>query len=454
MSPPAAAASAHTIKKHIIWIRRHVLYAPDDPLAAAQEVARLLNATNHHLANARLTAMRALRDLWSGEAGTAPHGATGPHADAVLRAGAELLRRWAVARGGELLVTLEPTLEPYRSWLGAPPSNDPIHGDPSALAELAAARAAARRLQAHPESSPTDLAAAVLMVKVAAVRAAGGAGELVAQMCQREGLGCLPRLESFPDTPRPQTPTPETVPPPTSDDLSSLAPQVREWPEFAAALAAVVTLDLDPRPGKRRTSACLPLDAGRSVVLACFDGSHDATASVLHELAHAFTYWTLASTPELLRPPRAVDEQIALDIELRLHCAWAERLDLHTRDGFAAAVEHRWWLLLCDTLRRLERELHILELLDAGDTEAAFGLLLDQVPLAELRGNPQLVDEELAPARYAIGAARALADWSTAAPFDHHVRLGAMPATLAKAQVSDQWRRYIGLLRPSRKGAA
>ncbi|WP_212825313.1 hypothetical protein [Polymorphospora rubra] len=392
--------------------------------------------------------MRALQHTWSGQAETAFHGATDPHPDAALRAGAELLRRWAGARGSELLVTLDPTLEPYRSWLAAPPSNDPIQGDPRALADLAAARAAARRLQARPESEPTDLAAAVLMVKAAAVRAAGGAAQLVAHVCQREGLGVLPRLKSVLDTPRPQTPATETVPPPTSEDLAALAPQVRNWSGFSTAMAGVVTLDLEPRLGKRRTSACLPLDAGRSVVLASFDGSHDASASVLHEVAHAFTYWTLASTPELLRPPRAIDEQVALDIELRLHLAWAERLDPHSRIGFVAAVEHRWWLLLNDTMCRLERELHVLKLLDTGDTEAAIELLLDQVPLAELRGNPQLVDEELAPARYATGATRALADWSTSTPFDQHVRLGAAPATPAPVEaVSDQWRRYMSVLR-------
>jgi hypothetical protein len=154
---------------------------------------------------------------------------------------------------------------------------------------------------------------------------------------------------------------------------------------------------------------------------------------VLHEVAHAFTYWTLASIPELLRPPRAIDEQVALDVELRLHLACAGQLDRHTRNGFAAAVEHRWWLLLNDIVRRLERELRVMELFDTGDTEAAFGILLDQVPRAALRGNPQLIDEELAPARYAIGAARALLDWSAAAPFDHRVRLGVVPA--AQAQV-------------------
>lgn len=510
--PPASDVAVH-----LEQVREHVLYAAADPQTATKDLARLLSTTDALLAQARITAMRTNWACWTGTTDdntisqsrkqtsigaplstlcehsppaprTKPADSTsldGPTADSeantlALQAAAELLRGWAQQRDRLGLLTPHPTLTALADWLRH--GSGVIHrlgGNTALDNQLSALRARARTVQHDPNSTPKQLESTLAQVKSSALRAAGGTLDgLLTQTLQREALNRLgATLKAFDphrlrrtaseltvlSAPATSDTLPATRPsapvtPPEHEHLARLRPSITGWDEFAARLHHLVVLDLEPRTAKRTTAACLPLHGGCSVILACFDNTHQSTASVLHETAHAFLYWTLSTTPELARPSRAVDEQIALDAELRLHLAWMHQLPHSQRPAYAHAVEERWHAMLAGTAQRLAAEIELLQQLATATAGSAAPSDLGphsapaRFPQHELRANPHLFEEELAPARYLFGAANALHHWAPETSYDHHSRTQTSSFTTSEkhsttAAVQQSWQRYRHHLR-------
>lgn len=443
---PGVAATAHLHE-----VRRHVVHAGEG-VAARRDLVRLLQVNDQLLAETRVRTMHQLRMRWSGDQPQESAHDDVPDlrdagVDAALRAAAELLRRWVQARHAGQHVPDSPGLAPFLDWLLAPVADEAYVGDPAATGELRRVRDHAHAVRADPRTPLDEVADAVLAVKTTALCAAGGLTALVDRELDREGLDAVPSTVPLVDPGHHACGADVGAPPPRPAALAALEVAIDGWSDFAAVLEDVVELDVEPRAGRRTTSACLPMADGRSTILASWDGTHDSVASVMHELGHAFLYWQQASAPEVCRAARAVDEQVALDVELRLHVAWSQQLG-QARRAYADAVRRRGVQLLVHAPVRLERELRLLRHASQGRLAAARAVLIDEVSVEELRLSPQLVEENLAPARYVQGAARALRSWAPGRSFDVRCRLRTDRRELAHQGASTEaldapWQRYL-----------
>lgn len=408
-------------------IRAHVLSAPDDPVLASQHLILLLDEGDLVLREIRVTLLHQRYRAWAGgeHAAVVDQSATDPLEDVrrALLASVDLLKYWSKQRG-DVIGALGPEANHrWGQWLRADGRRYAAIAEPEALDGLSNLRQYALSLQESLTTTTDELRNALHQIKALTLRAVGRhLPTLVDNLSAVEGLA-LPEwtlMSPAVRSPRAleiarsasESQLASHVPwrrHTTPEKISKLEVDVVGWSKFAEDLTRWVSFDLEPRIGKRQISACLPFADGHSTVLVSLDDTVEASLSMLHEIAHSFFYWTLRQVPEVARPPRAHDEQIALAVELRITRAWIATLPPVPQNQAIRAARRRWSLMIHGSLARLTTEIQLLRALAL--TPHSEGLVcqaLSRFDDPTLRGNPQLFQEELASGRYLVGGLAAL----------------------------------------------